>query len=237
MKMIPRGPIRTSLTIDSRKLYQLCMKKERELHRKGADGLKADILSTIAFGDVLPINLESAEKYRFLVDLLLKGTHAEARQRVVASWLKQEGICQPHEFLLERDFLDFTAPFAGVLRGIVPSQLRYANIVENWRAYFAALMAKSHELGTGGLEKKARELERLSFVASAIEVVVWQPARSPIAAICRWLAQRTDRRFPQCGIAGGVNHERYRAIGIASADPFDPMNLGISTCATYFLLL
>ena len=60
-----------------------------------------------------------------------------------------------------------TAPFAGVLRGITPSKLRYAHIVENWRPYFAALMAKSRELGSKDLKRKARELERLGFNARA----------------------------------------------------------------------
>lgn len=195
--MVSNGPSQTSGPLDPRELYESCLKNEHELHRKGFYGLKAEFLSTIAFGVLLPINLESAEKYRLLLDHLRKAANDDARLRVIASWLKQEGVCQPHEFLPKCTFLDLSTPFAGVLRGIKPSELRYAHIVENWLPYFDALMAKSHELGSADLKKKGRVLERLGFIPSAVEAVVWQLARSPIAAICRWLAKRTDHRFPQ----------------------------------------
>jgi hypothetical protein len=129
--MVPNGPTQSSVPIDPRELYQSCLKKEKVIQRKGSDGLKAEILSGFAFGAVLPINLEAAEKYRLVLEHLRKAGNEEARFWVIASWLKQEGICQPHEFLPKRDFLKLTAPFAGALRGITPSKLRYAHIVES----------------------------------------------------------------------------------------------------------
>ena len=105
--MVSDGPSQTSGPLDPRELYQSCLKNEHELHRKGFYGLKAEFLSMIAFGVLLPINLESAEKYRLLLRSSAKAANDDARLRVIASWLKQEGVCQPHEFLPKCDFLVF----------------------------------------------------------------------------------------------------------------------------------
>lgn len=195
--MVSDGPPKTSGPLDPRELYHRCLAREHKLHQIGSYGLKAELLSMIAFGVLLPPNLESAEKYQLLLRHLRRAGDERARLRIIASWLKQEGICQPHEFLPKSDFLVMVAPFAGVLRGIVPSKLRYAHIVENWRPYFGELIAKSCDLSSADLKGKAKELERLGFVASTVEVVAWRLSRSPISAICRWLAARTDHRFPR----------------------------------------
>jgi|HubBroStandDraft_2_1064218.scaffolds.fasta_scaffold00595_9 hypothetical protein len=207
--MVSSGSSQTSAPIDPRELYLRCLRGEHKLHQIGPYGLKAALLSMIAFGALLPPNLEAAEKYQLLLRHLRRAGDESARLRVIASWLKQEGICQPREFLPKSDFLDMTAPFAGVLHGIVPSKLRYAHIVENWRPYFDALIAKSHELGSADLNGKAKKLERLGFVTSAVKAVVWQPSRSPIAAICRWLPTRTDRRFPKAEVLANAHSKVF----------------------------
>jgi hypothetical protein len=124
-------------------------------------------------------------KYNFLLLLLRTCRTSEDRLFILATWLHQEGICQPEDLLGE----DFSRYRRKALRGsrgrLSITDLRQAFIVNKWEPYFERLLLAQRD----GLD-----LRRLGFEEPAVQSALCK--RSPIAAACDYVSSHLEVDSP-----------------------------------------
>src|SRR5882762_6013943 len=74
-------------------------------------------------------------RYGQLLQQLKKQEDTELRWLLIARWLKQEGICEPAQFL-RNDMLRRLAKRYQKNLSLSPTDLKYWAIIENWLPYF-----------------------------------------------------------------------------------------------------
>jgi hypothetical protein len=120
-------------------------------------------------------------KYKFLLQLLRNCQTRGQRLLIIATWLYQEGICQPED-VHGSDFSDYRR---NALRGdkgrISLTDVRYAFIVDYWVPYFEWLLRARRQ--RRGLE----EFDELAIQSASGK-------RSAVAAACEYVAPRLGRR-------------------------------------------
>ena len=127
------------------------------------------------------LGVRDGAKYRDLLELVKHTPNKEIRWLVLAMWLKTEGVCEPEEFLPFR----WRAHARKYFRGLSLADIRYATLVDIWRPYFERLMEDLRALPPN-LRRVTEELKKRGYETSAIECA--RTRRSPIPAICKWLA-------------------------------------------------
>ncbi|MFZ1974187.1 MAG: hypothetical protein WAU89_15185 [Candidatus Acidiferrales bacterium] len=125
-------------------------------------------------------------RYRKILQLLKEQTDPEIRWILVAKWLKQEGICEPHQFLPEEFRRNLIKRYRQLLP-MSPTDLFHRALIRNWRIYFERIRT---ELKKRERVRRAREeVQGLGFKIEAIELIAKKKS-SDIEAICQWLHQR-----------------------------------------------
>jgi hypothetical protein len=141
--------------------------------RDGAEKLGAkdrDILDRALLGN----------RCRGVFSRLKEAGTIEERWEILASWLKQEGVCKPEQIL------PFNIGKLARSRFFPTKVALYAILVEIWGPYFVGLMAR---IPPGGLTDRNRaRLRNLKYDDDAITSV--GSHQDPIPAICEWLANR-----------------------------------------------
>jgi hypothetical protein len=124
-------------------------------------------------------------KYSFLL-LLLRNCRTSNRRRVIlATWLRQEGVCQPED-LLGEDFSHYRQKALRGSRGSLSlADLRQAFIVNNWEPYFQRLLLA---------QRQGLDLRKLGFDMDAIQSAFGK--RSAVAAACEYVCSRLDLDAP-----------------------------------------
>jgi len=110
-------------------------------------------------------------KYDFLLQRLRNCRSREVRLRMLATWLRLEGVCRPEDLLGD----EFSRYRARALRGtrgsLALTDLRQAFIIDNWTLYFEQLLlARRNRLN----------LRQLGFEGGAIQAA--DKKRSAVAA-------------------------------------------------------
>lgn len=190
--------------LSPKELYQSCTTSEHNL-LTGAeyDRIRDLFTKELIFRPLFTINSESASaadprgraideaisrgnKYRDLLELLGKCKKIETRWIILARWLKQEGICEPDEFLpKEMDLKSLSRKF---WRGTRKQDFFHVARVEIWWPYFSRLLDDRDRLQVKGVRRISEELEELGYDAAAIGIAVQE--KSPREAIYSWLSSR-----------------------------------------------
>jgi len=212
-----------SVQVNPEAVFRKCVAAERQLLSEDFGQLRNQFISNLTFGPLLPSDLQlrvrpspadppelAAERDRRLGaeyrELLryLKGAadKKEERWRVLAMWLKQEGLFEPEEFLPKDVFRNLTENVLRSLAGdrretyrdIKPSQMLYANLVELWLPYFQLLREAYLGLRRQRISDIPSELTNRGFNLLATQIFTnpIRPARSPVSAAVRWVADRLN---------------------------------------------
>ena len=134
------------------------------------------------------IHEHESARYRKILELLKECQGCEARWILLALWLKDEGICQPFEFLPEELYGRLTREKRKGLR-ISIADLQHYHSVEAWKPYFESLLAdrRRHPKATGSAKA---ELIEAGYCEQAVQAA--HDKRAAIPAVCEWLASRSD---------------------------------------------
>ncbi len=126
-------------------------------------------------------------RYQKLLENLKKLPTYELRWLLIARWLKQEGVCEPEQFLPDNVLRDLVKKFCE--RGkLSPTDFRGSLIIHAWLPYFVQLQA---ELSAKKDLRRARdEVAKLGYDIEAIGYVYRK--RSLIQAICAWVGKRKN---------------------------------------------
>jgi hypothetical protein len=148
--------------------------------------------SSPSAGDSDDVKLErivhQAERYQELVQLLKEYPGQQQRWLLLAVWLKQEGICEPWEFLPAQVYDNLTNEKRAELRISVTDTQHYYR-VEAWKPYFDRLLQDRRTKSATSIDPD-RDLERLGYVAEAVAAA--RKKRTAIPAVCEWLSTRLN---------------------------------------------
>ena len=126
--------------------------------------------------------IQQASRYRDLVQWLKEYPGRQQRWLLLALWLKQEGICEPMEFLPAQVYENLTAEKRAELRVSITDLQHYCR-VEAWKPYFERLLKDRRKKRMGDPE---RDLELAGYIIEAIGAA--RKKRLAIPAVCDWLA-------------------------------------------------
>ena len=134
---------------------------------------------------------------------LKDAANIEQRWEILASWLKQEGVCEPQKILPFSLGQLARKRFAGISR----RDALYASLVEIWGPYFTGLMA---DIPVSGLTDRVKDrLRKLNYNHEAITFAGVH--KDPIPAVCEWLASRD--LFPKTVDAQTIRNAHSRTFG------------------------
>jgi hypothetical protein len=123
-------------------------------------------------------------RYGRLLQHLRKQQDTELRWLLIARWLKQEGVCEPRQFLPNDMLRRLVRRYQKTL-SLSPTDLKYWAIIQNWRPYFEgirdALRARK------SLNRARQEVEKLGYDPRAVGWV--RHTRSVLEAIYGWLGK------------------------------------------------
>jgi len=122
-------------------------------------------------------------RYRKILQLLKEQTDPEIRWFLVAKWLKQEGVCEPRQFLPEEVRRSLIKRYSQQLP-ISPTDLFHRALIRNWRIYFERIRAELKK--TKSVSRVKEEVQKLGFEMKAIKLIA-KKRSSDINAICQWL--------------------------------------------------
>lgn len=120
--------------------------------------------------------LQKAVQYQSLVQLLKEYKTREQRWLLLALWLKEEGICEPWEFLHPEIYKNLTQEKRAKL-GISITDIKHYCQVEAYKPYFERLLA-DHRAGN--------HLSEVGYNEEAIKSA--EKKRTAASAACEWLA-------------------------------------------------
>ena len=155
-------------------------------------------------------------RYRKILQLLKEQTDQEVRWIVIAKWLKQEGVCQPRQFLPE-EVRRRLIKRCHQLLPMSPTDLLHRALIRNWRIYFERIRAelKKRESAT----RVQVEVRDLGFKIEAIELIA-EKKSTDISAICQWLHYRAigDARKLRNSYSRLHAHSKKHALELEFAD-------------------
>jgi hypothetical protein len=138
----------------------------------------------------IPSEKRASWKYGQLLQNLKKLPDRELRCLLVARLLKQEGICEPNQFLSDHMLRDLTKRFSK-REHLSPGDLRDGIVINTWVPYFQRLRA---DFSTGKtLRRPKEEVAKLGYDNDAIQCVAFH-RRSLVQAACAWVAKRKNKR-------------------------------------------
>jgi len=128
--------------------------------------------------------IHQASRYRDLVQWLEQYSGQEQRWLLLAIWLKEEGICEPINFLPSEVWEKLTNEKRNSLQ-ISISDLQHHSRIEAWKPYFEQLLKDRSRI-----EKESRDPERdLELAGYTVEAInAARNKRRAIPAVCEWLA-------------------------------------------------
>jgi len=126
--------------------------------------------------------IREASRYGDLVHWLKEYPGQQQRWLLLALWLKEEGICEPIEFLPKQVYENLTAEKRAEL-GVSITDLQHHGRVEAWKPYFERLLKDRRK-------KKSRDPERDLAQAGYRDdaIAATRNKRLAIPAVCDWLA-------------------------------------------------
>jgi hypothetical protein len=128
------------------------------------------------------------EKYTILRGLLQQADNRDAIWRVLANWLKCEGIRTPKEWLPKSVFQRLTQEKRKRLNKLSSSDFYYAELVSVWLPYVQAFLQESKVTGAPMSDDRLRDL---GFDPNLVTLGAGTRKRSSeISLTCEWLAQR-----------------------------------------------
>jgi hypothetical protein len=187
-----------------KELYQSCTTREQNLNRAGFDHIRELLTKELIFRPLFAIDSDSAatnagskdrtideaiwrgSKYRDLLELLGKYKKIEARWILVARWLRQEGICEPEQFLPKE--MNLKSLTRKLWRGTRRQDFFHVARIEIWWPYFLMLLQDRDRLEAKGVRRMEEELQILGYDVNVIVIAVQE--RSPREAIYSWLSSR-----------------------------------------------
>jgi hypothetical protein len=189
-----------------KELYQSCTARDQDLDRLDFDRIRELLTKEVIFQPLFAGDSESASaaatadsrgraidqaiwrgnKYRDLLELLAKCTGIEDRWILLARWLRQEGVCEPEEFLPKE--MNLKSLTRKLWRGTRSQDSVHVARVEIWRPYFTRLLDDRDRVKANGVRRIEQELEKLGYHPDAIAVAVQE--RSPLEASYAWLSNR-----------------------------------------------
>jgi hypothetical protein len=191
-----------------KELYSKCEARERELNNEAAwAGVKLGFIQALAFrplfetepsprGTPLEANLarlhqagRQSARYRDLLQLLKNCSNNEARLFVLACWLKQEGVCEPTDFLTPQVFQQLTAEARRRANVMSPTDWRYTAVVNAWKPYFERLITDFRTIKKTGIRRVNEKLVQDGYHEQAVTIAT-QKRRAVVPAVCQWLGQR-----------------------------------------------
>jgi hypothetical protein len=127
-------------------------------------------------------------RYDELLSLLREEADRHRRLLLLARWLKQEGICQPEEFLPRVVLDNLIRRYRKAARFSDANTAHWA-LVTNWKRYFAALHVDLQEARSTGANPKTFLVER-GYYAKAIECALNK--RTVQSAALHWTHEQTN---------------------------------------------
>jgi hypothetical protein len=195
------GPRSAGNHVGAAELYQECLAAEPNLTKEGMDTLKlmftrdyyfsrpifeppptVDKYSAISKETALKIRRQLSGKYRAILDMVRAQTKQEDRLFLLASWLKQEKVCEPEDIIGIKKLRRLAKKKFGFLSH---SDFYHAERVRKCLRYFEKLLTDF-----GAHKGTVSELRKLGHNDVAIQAA--QRKRSAIPAACEWLAGRHD---------------------------------------------
>ena len=193
-----------------RELYSKCVESEERLNDKGVwERIKLGIVQSLAFPplfesepasgaapaqgedeaslDTLTRAAFLGQRHRDLVELLGKCSSNEARLLVLARWLKQEGVCQPREFLPRKIYQKSARNAFGQRKPFSATDWRYVFIVDAWKPYFERLVGDLRTIEKGTKRHGREQLLSTGFEEGAVDLVLASKKRAVLPAVCEWL--------------------------------------------------
>jgi hypothetical protein len=125
-------------------------------------------------------------RYRKILQLLKEQTDPEIRWFLVAKWLKQEGVCEPRQFLPGEVRQRLIKRYQRQMQ-MSPTDLFHRALIRNWRIYFERIRSELEK--TKSVSRKKEEVHNLGFEMKAIRLIAKKKS-SDINAICQWLYSR-----------------------------------------------
>jgi hypothetical protein len=200
MNPLSHGPAQVKRCWDS------CICDEQKILETDHRRLLDEFEDGLVFGPLSPpVSATSSEQvvahnYRQLVRTLRNAASREEKLRLLAMWLRQEGILQPTEFLskevkkkLVRATLRVFARAGSAQNRLTPrpSDLLYARVAEAWKPYFELMHHESRP--PHGPHSVREKLAKLGFDSNAIAASLSaSPSRLRAAreSACRFAAVR-----------------------------------------------
>jgi hypothetical protein len=145
----------TNASFSLPELWNRCLEEEKRIRAMDLAVLQGEFEDDLAFGPLLvePRNINAgphrvvADNYRHLLKMLREALTPEEKWRILAMWLRQEGICQPREFLPKKVRKKLVAETRGILEAkgrklsVKPAELLYALTAGAWKPYFERMCA------------------------------------------------------------------------------------------------
>jgi hypothetical protein len=125
-------------------------------------------------------------RYRKILELLRNQPDREFRWLLIANWLKQEGVCQPEEFLPAEVRRNLIKRYHQYLP-MSSADLYHRALIRNWLTYFERIRTELR--AKGHLRRVREEVAKLDYDMKAVARVAKRRSTT-INAICQWLAER-----------------------------------------------
>jgi hypothetical protein len=198
------------------RVWNHCAEEEKRVLTADHRALLEEFKDSLTFGP-LPLSPDTrswsdermAHNYRELVKVLRNAGSQDDKLRLLAMWLRQEGILQPREFLpnkLRKEIVKSTLKALGYrLPNIRPSELKWALMAEAWMRYFD-LMQVEHRRALEGQRLSNRQHEwdvliAMGFDETAVNAALGHSGGLSTLreAACRFAAERLTARGPEVG--------------------------------------
>jgi hypothetical protein len=156
-------------------------------------------------------------RYRKILQLLKEQTDPEIRWILIAKWLKQEGVCEPRQFLPEEVRRRLTKRCHQLLP-MSPTDLLHRALIRNWRIYFERIRAELKKRES--VTRVQVEVRDLGFKIEAIELIA-EKKSTDVNVICQWLHYRGigDARKLRNSYSRLHAHSKKHALELEFAEP------------------
>jgi hypothetical protein len=209
---------------NARGLFNECLSREKLLKKAKFLELKEAFVTAPLNRPLHKPDPSAAPEVQLLATYLVLRTamkeakNNEERWVYLARWLKQEGICEPKQFLPSVTYRCLKQAYQKHLKGISFTDPFYFELVRTWEPYFKDLLND---------RKKTPDvdaLRNLGYDSKSVDLLIRKPWRSPVELACEWLAQRgairSKRRDPDP--ARILRNAYSRVKTKASSGPFRP---------------
>jgi hypothetical protein len=215
---------------DRKELFERCEFEERHAKEaKVTDALERAARFHVFERPLFTKGLEKANsrkivirgrRYSELLRDLRKVKDIESRWILIARWLKNEGICEPEEFLPPPVLRRALKRVRSATTKLSPTKLHYWRLMTIWMPYFDSLfhdrsaVSKTHRRVEDELMKLGYSRDAVKFSRPRNEEEFSMRKRSSVQAVAGWLEERGPLRGAK-HVSAGTLKNAYSDVSVA----------------------